>query len=296
VACPQVGPCSWDITSLDLCCLGPTGQTQSSCLENGTPIDDAIIDASIQASTELVWALTGRQFGVCSVKIRPCRKDCSPCPDLPMFDYWGSWGGGYGGPQLIDGQWYNVTCPTCSDCSCVEVCEIKLPYPVCCIEEVKVDGIVQDPDTYRVDEFRRLVRLDNTVPVSGGGGACWPFCQDLTKEDTEVGTWSVTLQYGRPVPQLARLAAAELACQLINQCVGQPCQLPSRTSSITRQGVTVAFLDPMDFWAEGRTGIYLVDLAIQTFNPHHLTRRPAIWSPDAKNWTVTTSPPGEDCT
>jgi hypothetical protein len=249
-----------------------------------------VIDAAVAASKELVWALTGRQFGQCCVKIRPCRKSCNPCPDVPGFG-WGPGGYGVGpngyGPALIDGLWYNISCNSCSECSCTQICQIPLPYPTCCIQEVKIDGIVIDPETYRIDEFRRLVRLDDD---------CWPFCQDLTKEDTEEGTWSVSLCYGRPVPELILLAAGEMACQLIKQTAGLPCQLPQRMSSITRQGVTVGFLDPMEFFGNRQTGIYLVDLAVMTFNPHKLTRRPAIWSPDAgPNWTVTTAFPGEEC-
>lgn len=292
MTCPSHGPCSWP--ELTLPCLSPNGsgeaQAVDPCLTDGNPIDQAIIDVSVAAAKELVWALTGRQFGQCCVKLRPCRKNCVPCPDVPAF---GSGPGGYGvgpngyGPALINGEWFNISCNVCSECSCTSVCKIPLPYPACCIQEVKIDGMVVDPNTYRIDEFKWLVALDDF---------CWPFCQDLTKEDTEEGTWSVTVCYGREVPELVLLAAAEMACQLMKGAVGMPCQLPQRLSSMTRQGVTVGFLDPQQFFQDNRTGIYLVDLAVAAFNPHRLTRRPAIWSPDAgPNWTVTTAVPGEPC-
>lgn len=293
MACPTHGPCvGWP--DLVLCCLAPPGSGEPTpidpCLSSGEPISQDVVDTAVNAAKELVWALTGRQFGSCSAKLRPCRKSCNPCPEFPGF---GSGPGGYGvgpngfGPALIDGVWFNISCNSCSECSCKEISEIPLPYPACCIDEVVVDGIILDPSSYRIDDFRRLVRTD---------GLRWPFCQDLNLEDTEEGTWSVTVNYGRPVPELVQLATAEMACQLIKQCVGQPCQLPQRMSSITRQGVTVGFLDPLEFFDRGRTGIYLVDLAVKTFNPGNLSRRPAIWSPDAgPSWRVTTSVPGETC-
>ena len=49
---------------------------------------------------------------------------------------------------------------------------------------------------------------------------------------------------------------------------------------MSRQGVTIGYIDPQEFWRDRRTGIYIVDLAVQTFNPHKLTRRPSVYSPD----------------
>lgn len=274
MACPRHGPCEPFADELDLCCLAPSGLFPDPCLTTGEPLPAGAVDNALQAASEILWAATGRRYGRCEVKIRPCR-NC-PCPDYG-FTY------GFGFPwypYLMDGLWYNCPCPTCvGDCGCTHLEEIDIPYPTCEIVEVKIDGDVVPPTGYRVDEFRKLVRID---------GGSWPTCQDLEKDDTEDGTFSVTLIYGREVPELLKQATAAMACELLKSCVGAPCILPQRISTLTRQGVTAAFIDSMDFLASGRTGIYIVDLAIQTFNPHGITRRPAIWSPDAgPRWRIT---------
>lgn len=557
--CPGVGPCG--PFELDLgCCLTPSGSLPDPCLLQGEPVPQEVIDSAVLAASQLLWALTGRQFGCCTKKIRPCRQKCNSECCLPD---------GFGFPwtpvHLANGDWTNVSCDCKGGCSCVDLCQIELPYPVCSIDEVKVDGIVLGEGLYRVDDFKWLVRTSGVAPsgidggtipyrqtldgsfgpvgtvtspsgevvvtgagavavpgtintlggiqlpnngvnytvnlfsgtnpglgsqrcdvafeldlditgttfdiagvggafevdsISGGGiiakvgstvtvgpvqvantssvvriratnscliqatiipqtdpititavqwssitqlvpchgeeieingtpavqtgnmpfafeitgpsvlqitsdtldfpgniiewpihptpytagqeifsqvapngnrakltvtsvvgptgpyfltetdgtidigstvgftleflcavpanSQCWPECNDLTKNDDQPGTWSVTVTYGRPVPELVLLAAAQFACELIKGCMGKDCKLPQRVSSISRQGVSVSFLDPMSFLSEGLTGLYLVDLAARTYNPNRLQRRPVVYSPDVANkWRVT---------
>lgn len=278
MGCPGHGPCL--PYELDLsCCLNPSGSLPDPCVLDGQPIDSAIIDNAKLAASQRLWAITGRQFSVCETTIRPCRKKCDDV--CCLMDYGFPWVP----VHLADGSWTNVSCDCKGGCSCVNLCEINLPDPVCCITEVKIDGVVVDPATYRVDEFQKLVRL---------GADCWPECNDLTKPDTEIGTWSVTLTHGRPPPALVLLAAAEMACEIIKGCAGGPCRLPQRVSSVTRQGISVSFLDDMAFLDKGLTGLYLVDLAARTYNPKRLARRPTVYSPDSANqWRVETWHAGE---
>lgn len=256
------------------------------CLFEGQPVPQPIIDNAKLAASQLMWSLTGRQFGCCTVTVRPCRKKCeNPC---------GMWQGGFPWiPVMLEtGEWTNRSCDCQGDsCSCTKLSEVNLPTPVCSVSEVKIDGVVVDPTTYRVDNFQKLVRL---------GADVWPECNDLTKPDTEVGTWSVTLTYGKPVPPLVILGANEFACEIIKSCIGQPCKLPQRLSSITRQGVSMTFLDDMSFLDKGLTGMYFVDLAARTYNPSRLYRRSIVTSPDSINqWRVetwhSTDPPITGC-
>lgn len=276
IPCPGEGPCSvWD---LDLsCCLTPSGSIPDPCLLDGQPVDPVIIENAKLAASQLLWSITGRQFSCCTLTVRPCRKKCVEACCIP-----GITNSGYPWYPVhqADGTWTNISCSCQDECSCVSLCEVLLPDPICSINEVKIDGVVVDPTTYRVDDFRKLVRL---------GTDCWPTCQDLTKPDTEVGTWSVNLTYGREIPALVRMAAEEMACELIKGCAGGPCRLPQRVSSVTRQGISVSFLDDMQFLSQGLTGLYLVDLAARTYNPKRLARRPNVSSPDSVNqWRVTT--------
>lgn len=276
MSCPQHGPCAPFVTEAELCCV-VSGGFPDPCLVEGLPISQDKIDSSIQAASELMWAATGRKFGKCTVTIRPCLEKCSPCPDGGELPFWSSssgafpgWGYDWGAypwyPSFNNGVWTNVSCPCANECICDGICQIPLPYPVCCIDEVTIDDIIIPPEEYRVDDFAYLVLLEDSPLVTG---TCFPSCR--TK---------VTVTYGREVPQLVKMATAELACQFLKSCVGAPCQLPQRIQTMTRQGVTVGFIDQMAFLERGRTGIYLVDLAINTFNPYRLLKQASVYSID----------------
>lgn len=218
-----------------------------------------------EIATEVLYALSGRQFGLCSQTLRPCRTSC-------LDDVWttAGWYGSSGGltypqPSLLNGQWYNLTCGSCTnDCSCTTVSEVALPGPVYDITEVKVDGVVLAPTLYRLDDWRLLVRLNGS----------WPVCNDLNLADTEVGTWSVTFRTGVPVPALGQLAVAELAIEIAKFLTcDSSCTLPKPLQSIARQGLNITLLDPNKVFADGKLGLYFSDLFIQTYNPNALRRR-----------------------
>lgn len=284
--CPGEGPCQvWD---LDLGCCLVSGGFPDPCLMGGDPVPQEIVDSMILAASQFMWAATGRQFGCCTVTIRPTCINTCPC-EGPLTD------SGYGFPWTplhnADGSWTNVTCN--NPCNCVELCEVPLPYPVCSVDEVLIDGIVIPDTEYTVTNFNKLLRTK--------ANGCWPECNNLALPNTEEGTWSITVTYGKPVPQLILLAANEFACQLIKKCVGKPCDLPQRISSISRQGMNATFLDPMEFMKEGMTGIFLVDLAIKTYNPRRLYKKPTVASPDSINkrsvvtWDFTSPPASGGC-
>lgn len=239
------GPCgTW--TPIFECAL-PTGAS-------------AVTGVAVQAATEVLWGLSGRQFGLCTVTLRPCRRECYGEVWPPG---WGQYGqaAGYPQPALVAGQWFNLGCGGCAgDCSCSVVSEVVLPGPVHDVLEVKVDGValVKNVD-YRVDDFRLLVRL---------GGKTWPTCNDLTRADTQMGTWSVTLRAGQDVPAMGQLAVGELATEFTHLLLcNDKCRLPKSVQSLARQGVNVTFLDPSTVFQNGRTGLYLSDLFINTVNP-----------------------------
>lgn len=265
--------------------LGQTGEAASGGPCSDWPVDWSVCDltsispavtgAALTAATEVLYALSGRRFGVCQLTIRPCRQDC-------FGDVWG-WGtmgagawwqwGMWPRPLFYQGVWYNITCGQCiSGCSCQYISEARLPSPVQTVTQVKVDGVVLSPTAYRVDDWRKLVRTDGNV---------WPICQDLSKDDTQVGTWSVTVQFGEDVPKLGQLALGELACQFAKLLSDdETCTLPKPVQSLTRQGVQMNFLDPNQIFADGRIGLYLCDLFLTTENPYHLPMRSRVYDVD----------------
>lgn len=268
IPCPGTGPCdTWD---LSLGCLDDAGVLVGGC-EEDEPVDAAIVAAAELSASEILWAVTGRQFGTCSAVIRPCRPGCSPC-DEPVTGPW---------PALIGGRWYNMACACGTTCTCAgnRMAQARMPTPVCEVIEVLVDGVVLDPGAYAVLDRTTLIRID---------GDNWPMCNDLTLPDSEAGTWSVALTWGKAVPQLVLDAAAEIACEFLKARLGQPCKLPQRVTNLTRQGVTMSFADPQDFFRDGRTGFYLADMAIRTFNPRLLQRNASVYSLDAPGWRQVT--------
>jgi hypothetical protein len=182
----------------------------------------------------------------------------------------------------MDNSWTNVTC-TQKNCTCVDLCEIPLPSPICFVDEVLINGAVVPNTQYSVINFNKLVRAKSA--------GCWPNCNDLSLPTTSAGTWSITVTYGRPIPELVKMAASEFACQIMKKSVGRSCDLPQRLQSITRQGSSATFLDPMEFLKDGMTGIFLVDLAIKTYNPHRLFKKPTVVSPDSLGrWVIEKGP------
>jgi hypothetical protein len=242
-----------------------------------TGISPAVTGVALQAATDVLYALTGRRYGVCQLSIRPCRRECSG--DVWSAGGWWEWGQ-WPRPLFYQGTWYNISCGQCtSGCSCTYVPEALLPSPVSAVTQVKVDGVTLDETAYRVDDLRILVRTD---------GGIWPICQDLTKADTEVGTWSVTVQFGEAVPVLGQIAVGELACEFARLLSGSDdCALPKPVQTLVRQGVTMNFLDPNEVFANGRVGLYLSDLFISTVNPHGLMERSRVFDIDDPGYRVT---------
>jgi len=127
------------------------------------------------------------------------------------------------------------------------------------------------------------------VSLSGGAGTV-----DLTVLEpgcvADEGTWSVSYVQGSAPPPGGQLAAAMFACQIaLNRCGGDGCILPQRLKEITREGVSMAFADPMEFLDRGEVGIYEVDLWLKSVNPNRLQRRASVVRADAPkpptNWT-----------
>lgn len=233
-------------------------------------LNPAVTGIAVSMATETLYALTGMRFGLCEVTLRPCRSDCGTGS---FFDDFGPpWTGGhYPQPALIGGLWYNLTCGTCtSGCSCSEVSEVRLPAPVYDITEVVIDGVVLAASAYRLDNNRILVRTD---------GGRWPWCNDLSIDSGE-GAWSVTARYGEPLPEGAELAMGQLACEIAKAADGGDCKLPAGLQQLVRQGVTISYPDVGELFRQGRTGLYLVDMFVATWNPYGLRQRSRVYSVD----------------
>lgn len=225
-------------------------------------------DYATEFAKVVLWAATGRRYGLCERIVRPC---APPEPFLyrtyGVDRYWTLWGAPGGGvvPFALD----STTCGCGTFCGC-QPSSVTLPGPVDSVTEVLVDGVALSNTLWRADGDI-LVRL---------GGEIWPLQQNLGAVATEVNTWSVRYQQGVPVPVVLNNAAGLYACEVAKARVGGTCQLPSRVQSINRQGVDVQLVSTEDYLDKGLTGFEQVDQVIRALNPDGLRARPRVVSLD----------------
>lgn len=223
----------------------------------------------LRFASDVLYQLTGRQWpGECEHVIRPTA-------DFAVTRQ-GWWPAGTAADAR--GSWGSCSCNRARRTGCYPVSEIKLADRVLEVTEVKVDGEVVPSTEWRLDDHRYLVGLlqpDDSPRV-------WPCCQRVDLPDTEVGTFSVAFKGGGLPPIGGTIAAASLACE-IGKAIGvidledSPCRLPKRVTSITRQGVSVAVLDPLTLFQEGRTGLAEVDMWVASVQQGRARRRATIF-------------------
>jgi hypothetical protein len=266
---PVDAPCQpWatveDATACIACSDLPTG-TLSDCID---------------IASAWLWRLTGRIFGVCQITVYPLGGQicCPPTSGWITLGscYWfdrttNCWWDVYGRRGRGEG-----------------VPEIKLGFEnVQSIVKVCIDGAPLDPSSYRVDDYRWLVRTD---------GQTWPAAPQNSLLTSPPG-FSVTLTHGIPIPPDGVTAAATLACELARSCQGdKDCRLPKRITQVTRQGVSMIMLDPTSQLAQGRFGVTEIDSFLQSVNPKGIDRRASVTSPDMRRSVrIPTSPLAEPC-
>lgn len=255
-----MGPCDWDITT--------------DCCTDWDDLSPALQAQATSYATLVLWAATGRQFGLCEQIVRPCGRQCDSNWNGFYWDQ-GTWI-----PYIFNGVWRNCACGM-GLCICAPRCQIYLPGPVESVSEVLMDGAVVDTATYRVDDRVWLVRT--------GTDNCWPLRQDYSLDVPAVGTLQVTYVRGTEPPAALLNAAGTLACEYAKACQGQACRLPSRVSSIARQGVSVTMVDVDTLLKNNLTGIQEVDQIIISLNPYGMKGRTRFYSPDMPVTRMVTS-------
>lgn len=259
-----VGPCSWTIPD-------------PLCADDWAGFSADIKSSARDYAATVLWAATGRQFGLCQVQVRPCgMKRCND-GGAEFFGY--DWSGGTWTPYIFNGTWFNCMCGAV--CCCEPRCQVRLMGPVNEIVEVTIGGIAVDPDTYRVDDEHWLVRQNTND--------CWPICSDLETDDGD-NVFIVTYLRGEPVPASLLRAASTLALEWARGCAGGTCRLSNRVTNLARNGVTIDLLDPSEVLEGGLTGLWEVDQIIRVFNPGRLDRRLRVWAPELSVPRTTTWP------
>jgi hypothetical protein len=218
--------------------------------------------AAVELATQVLWALSGRQYGQCEALVRPCPtgacggtvRQGSPWDQTvaPMM------------PTYQGGQWSNVSCgcPT-GRCNAAGPRAVHLPGPVGPIVTVTIDDVVQDPSEYT---------LEGDILYRKYGD--WPG-QDYNRPLGEDGTWSVLYLRGYPVPAGVGSFVGQLAKEFLAACSGDACRLPRNVVSTTSRGVSRQF-DPSQIYANGKTGLTEVDLWLAAVNPHAIMQAPRV--------------------
>lgn len=259
---PPYGGCPW---LLDPACLTDEWD------EMGVEVQDR---ASALAS-ETLHRLTGRRVGGCPITVRPCQQSGCWSAFVPFLGYSAL------SPGLdTHGHWVN-SCG-CGGDKCAADCEIKLPAPIGRLDSIKINGIEEDLEDYRVDSSRFLVWV-------GEGDCPFPASQDLSLPDTEDDTFSVTYLNAYPVDSLGSHAAGLLAVEFGKACSGNKCRLPKNVTEVSRSGVTFEITPGL--FPGGFTGIQPVDAFIELWNPAGHTHRSQVWSPDMSTYRHTTLTP-----
>lgn len=212
----------------------PVDLTGEGCPCSFASLTEATATDAVVLATRVLYAFTGERWpGEQSTTIRPVvHRSCG--------ERWAAW------------QPYTV---------------LDLPgYPVRGITTVTIDGTALASSAWRLVDARYLVRID---------GETWPQIADPVTTGRWVDDASFTVAYtwGADPPPDARTAAASLACQLALAAtpkMSNEGRLPKRLTTITRNGVSMAVLDPLTLFANDQTGLPEVDAWIAAVN-----RRPS---------------------
>lgn len=263
--------------------LGPgtawiDGDSVAGCCRVENPDPERLEVVAVEASMVL-YEVSGRRFsGLCETTVRPASQPCR-CYATSRAAGLGAW---YWTSTPYGWAWADGECGDTFGCQPMSVWRLN-GYPVRQVTQVKIDGAVVDPSGYRLDGWRNLVRLDDPGPPVVR--RAWPGCQNMSLNDDQPGTFSVSYQYGIDPPPIGLDAACQLACQLYLACSNQKCELPSGATKVTRQGVQVDrgllanWFDPTK-----PTGLVAVDAFLAAYWSRARGRRPAVFSQDVQKF------------
>lgn len=224
-----VGPCTDWCSSNDV----------TACFSDVTP--GTCLTSAVQMASELLYELSGEQFGGwCQSIIRPCQ-DGGPCLSCMQVLERG---------HIIwnDNGWCGFG-DNNEPCGCGGwLQKIRLPGIAQYVVQVKIDGAPLLASAYRLDPDGTLFRVD---------GGAWPTCQNMAAPDTAAGTFAVTYGFGYEPPELGRRAAAQMAREFWLACNGAACALPAGVVEIARQGITIK--RAVNLFKDGATGLKMVD-------------------------------------
>lgn len=262
----MTSPCSWPIDRSGFPELPPVGDPgYQAALDRQLGMEDLAV--------EVLWALTGRQFGVCQVTERP----------MPIEHQPGEVGGGLRRlwpyrPNLsrtIINDWSGLfgrqTGSRLNGPSMVSLPGPAWPHSDATPTVVTI-GHCGDEGPEILDPSEYVIQ--NNI-LYRKGGKVWPF-QDLGRPLGECCTWSISYYRGVRPPRGVAAMTGCLALEFIRAgCGDGKCRLPKSVTKLSRNGVSYD-IDPMAIYAAGKTGIPEIDSWLSAVNPNHMQQAPSV--------------------
>jgi hypothetical protein len=250
------------VVSALLCSAWATPADIPETIKAKVGISDVEWLGPLMRASELLYMMSGRRWLGGGCEETAVLRSTPPRPGEGTWPYHASWGacGCWVHAEWIDGQPYNLTHRPYGHVG--QPFAVRLPRaPVTSVSSVKIDSVTFTG--WQLLSSGWLERVD---------GKPWPVCGGLTE---------VTYQFGIAPPSGGRDAAVAWAVQIAMDWFGvEGCELPTRTTSVTRQNVTIEMASSAEILREGGTGVYLVDVWLRAVNPDSRPQRAGVWSPD----------------
>lgn len=246
--------CEWPV---DLSCLPELPTVSDPPTDEETAALEAAQlarDIAVETAADVLWALSGRQFGLDEITARPC----------PVY----AQGFGYRRyVQILDlDGWNEVPCSCSGSCTVTGPRVVHLPGPVHSITSVQIEDIALTDDDWQL-EGDALYRTS---------GASWPK-QNLQAPLGEPFTWSVTYLRGLCPPRAVGAFTGALAREFIAACDDDmECRIPRTVVASSRRGVSYEF-DPSKMLDAKKTGLQEVDMWLASVNPNKLMAAPEVY-------------------
>lgn len=207
-------------------------------------VDPELLDAAQSLAQQLLWSLSGYRIGVCDYT-EAFRSTMSEWCGFPYKD--------------VNGNWRNNG-RTGGEC-----CRVLLTHrPVQSITEVVDGGVVLAATDYALEGSWLRRR-----------GTCWST--SFPCDDPQL---TVTYRAGVPIPAGTGAAVGEVGCEYLAALQGGVCRLPSRATSITRQGVTVTLDTSVDYIDRRRIGLPITDAWLESVAGSGPRVASRVYSPD----------------
>lgn len=195
-----------------------------------------VFTASVETASSIMTRLSAYTVGTCDVEIRPLNQ-CPECRSWP--------------------------------CGGTDSLLLKGPFsiPVWDVTRVRLGADEYPTTSWRYDrDSKMLYRVPPDV---------WPKKDEKWSNAGEGEAFVVDAEIGTPPDAWALDVAARLTKELYLSCTGTKCRLPSNTTSVTSQGITVRLRD-----LEINTFIPELAAWVNAVNPHNARLPGAVFSPD----------------